>query len=114
MRVSNSCEFSCISFHGSIEKQVASEDLAIRWIILFRLHDSDDFSGKSGCYVSSEDWLVPIAGTGGLRVLACGGFSASFLGNQLPLSILLYVLLQRSSFQIQPGPRQNDHCCFIS
>lgn len=59
------------------------------------------------CYVSAEDWLLPIAGTGGLRVLACGGF-----GNQLPLSNLLNV--QSSSFQIRPVPRQNDHCCFMS
>lgn len=50
------------------------------------------------CYVSSEDWLVPIAGTGGLRVLACRGFSDSLLANQLPLFNLLYVLLQKSSF----------------
>lgn len=64
------------------------------------------------CYVSAEDWLLPIAGTGGLRVLACGGFSASSLGNQLPLSNLPYV--QSSSFQIRPVPRQNDHCCFMS
>lgn len=38
-----------MSFHGSIEKQVASDDLAISWIIILRLHDFDDFGGKSGC-----------------------------------------------------------------
>lgn len=45
------------------------------------------------CYVSSDDWLVPISGT---------GFSASLLGNELPVSDLLYVLLQKNSFQIRP------------
>lgn len=45
------------------------------------------------CYVSSDDWLVPIAGT---------GFSTSLLGNELPVSDLLYVLLQKGSFQIRP------------
>lgn len=49
MRVSNTCEFSCMSFHGSIEDEVSSEDLAISWIIIFRLHDFDDFIGKPGC-----------------------------------------------------------------
>lgn len=51
---------------------------------------------------------------GGLRVLACVGFSASLLGNEPPLSNLLYVLLEKSSFQIRPAPCQNGHCCLIS
>lgn len=38
-----------MSFHGSIEDEVSSEDLAISWIIIFRLHDFDDFIGKPGC-----------------------------------------------------------------
>lgn len=53
MRVSNTCEFSSMSFHGSIEQQVSSEDLAVRWIMIFRLRDFDDFSGKPGCAVSN-------------------------------------------------------------